>query len=194
MFSLATLNHFWRSSSKLFNLRRICSDSISSTALRLLSSSISLFSAITLLDGDAVKDEIDDAHDPDVLISSIGVAENFNVLLAGFEIFPGEVLGFIIALSTVLKFFGGVALTRDFSVDEGSFLMVVAFPSLLRFAHSSLVSSLNRGTTFEPKSRLIDGFGCFDVESGSGGALSSPAGGVWFLVPRPPFLFLVNLI
>ena len=135
-----------------------------------------MLSALTLLDEDAVKDEIDDAHDPDVLISSIGVAKNFNALLAGFKIFPGEVLGFIIALSTVLKFFGGVALTRDFRVDEESFLMVVVFPSLLRFAHSSLFSSLNRGTTFEPKSRLIDEFGCFDVELGPGGALISPSG------------------
>ena len=180
------LNNLSRSSSKFFHLRRICSASVSSPALRLLSSSISLFSAIALLDGDAVKDEIDDAHDPDVLISSIGVAENFNALLAGFEKFPGEVLGFSIDLSTVVKLFGGVALMRDFCVDEGSSLMVVASPSLLRFAHSSLFSSLNRGTTFEPKSRLIDGFGCFDVESGSGGALSSPASVVCFLVCHLP--------
>ena len=144
------LNNFSRCSSNFFHLRRKCSASVSSPELQLLSSSISVFSAITLLDGDAVKDEIDDAHDPDVLISSIGVAEKFDVPLAGFEIFPGEMLGFIIALSTVLKFFGGVALMRGFCVDEGSFLMVVAFPSLLLFAHSS---------SFEPESRLIDGLG-----------------------------------
>ena len=38
-------------------------------------------------------------------------------------------------------------------------MMVVSFASRLILTYFSLLASLNRGTTFEPKSRLIDGFG-----------------------------------
>ena len=39
---------------------------------------------ITLINIDTVTDEIDDAHDPDIWISTIGVAIKFNSLLEDF--------------------------------------------------------------------------------------------------------------
>ena len=68
-----------------------------------------------------------------------------------------------------------------FYVDEGRFLVVVFFAPLLRLRYVSFLVSLKYGRIFEPKSRLIDRFGAFEVASSSGGCLSSLASAVCFL-------------
>ena len=68
--------------------------------------------------------------------------------------------------------FLGVATIVDSCVHVGRLLMLLFILLLVVLQQSSTLLALISKRTFELESRLIDGFGCFDVESGSGGALA----------------------
>lgn len=101
---------------------------------------MSLFTFTIFIDEDAAMDEIDDVHDLDVWISTIGVPKKFNCLPVGFVAILGDIPEFGIAVAIVLNFFCGVAFTGEIWFEKGIYLMVVSFPSPIGFEDSSFIT------------------------------------------------------